>query len=166
MRTGSRFHQHVLCLSEDCRIDFSGGMGGAIELIADSEINGRRAESLKRAQAPGEYLARHRAINSQVGNLPCRPGIFPDYSSPIAQCDRRARDHHGECRLRTWSCWTKLESQGEPVDFPELRRLEPDSGVTNIRNTSSKHWQRWLGLDNRSRAFHVVLRTGSMVRDR
>jgi putative SOS response-associated peptidase YedK len=28
-------------------------------------------------------------------------------------------------------------------------RLEPDSGTTNIRNTSSKHWQRWLGQDNR-----------------
>jgi putative SOS response-associated peptidase YedK len=22
--------------------------------------------------------------------------------------------------------------------------LEPDSGVTNIRNTKSKHWQSWL----------------------
>ena len=27
--------------------------------------------------------------------------------------------------------------------------MEPDSGVTNIRNTSSKHWKRWLGIENR-----------------
>jgi putative SOS response-associated peptidase YedK len=27
--------------------------------------------------------------------------------------------------------------------------MEPDSGVTNIRNTESKHWKRWLGVENR-----------------
>ena len=26
--------------------------------------------------------------------------------------------------------------------------MEPDSGTTNIRNLSSKHCQRWLGVDN------------------
>ncbi len=30
----------------------------------------------------------------------------------------------------------KLEVKGESVDFKELLRIEPDSGVTNIRNTS------------------------------
>jgi putative SOS response-associated peptidase YedK len=27
--------------------------------------------------------------------------------------------------------------------------MEPDSGTTSIRNTSSKHWKRWLGADFR-----------------
>lgn len=27
--------------------------------------------------------------------------------------------------------------------------MEPDSGTTNIRNTASAHWRRWLGPDNR-----------------
>jgi hypothetical protein len=27
--------------------------------------------------------------------------------------------------------------------------MEPDGGVTNIRNVSSKHWARWLGLEHR-----------------
>jgi putative SOS response-associated peptidase YedK len=27
--------------------------------------------------------------------------------------------------------------------------MEPDGGVTNIRNTTSKHWTRWLGVENR-----------------
>jgi putative SOS response-associated peptidase YedK len=27
--------------------------------------------------------------------------------------------------------------------------MEPDSGITNIRNTASKHWARWLGVENR-----------------
>ena len=43
----------------------------------------------------------------------------------------------------------KLEAKGQPVDFKELLRLEPDGGTTNIRNTASKHWQRWLGPENR-----------------
>jgi putative SOS response-associated peptidase YedK len=27
--------------------------------------------------------------------------------------------------------------------------MEPDSGTTNIRNTSSRHWKRWLGVESR-----------------
>jgi hypothetical protein len=33
----------------------------------------------------------------------------------------------------------KLEAKGKPVDFNDLLRLEPNSGSTNIRNTTSKH---------------------------
>ncbi|MFG1210414.1 SOS response-associated peptidase family protein, partial [Xanthobacter flavus] len=43
----------------------------------------------------------------------------------------------------------KQGAKGQTVDFKELLRLEPDAGTTNIRNTSSKHWQRWLGPENR-----------------
>jgi putative SOS response-associated peptidase YedK len=43
----------------------------------------------------------------------------------------------------------KLEAKGRTVDFNELLRLEPDSGTTNIRNTSSSHWKGWLAPDNR-----------------
>lgn len=27
--------------------------------------------------------------------------------------------------------------------------MEPDGGTTNIRNTNSKHWKRWFGLEHR-----------------
>jgi putative SOS response-associated peptidase YedK len=27
--------------------------------------------------------------------------------------------------------------------------MEPDSGTTNIRNVNSKHWKRWLAIENR-----------------
>ena len=40
----------------------------------------------------------------------------------------------------------KAGGQGKKIDFKELLRMEPDSGTTNIRNTSSKHWKRWLGV--------------------
>jgi putative SOS response-associated peptidase YedK len=43
----------------------------------------------------------------------------------------------------------KLEAKGQPVDFKELLRKEPDSGTTNIRNVASKHCKRWLGPENR-----------------
>jgi putative SOS response-associated peptidase YedK len=43
----------------------------------------------------------------------------------------------------------KLQAKGKSVDFTELLRMEPDGGTTNIRNVKSKHWTRWLGLENR-----------------
>src|ERR1700742_1943337 len=43
----------------------------------------------------------------------------------------------------------KLEAKGQTVDFKELLRMEPDGGTTNIRNVSSKHWQRWLDVEHR-----------------
>ena len=43
----------------------------------------------------------------------------------------------------------KLEAKGAQVSLKDILRLEPDCGVTNIRNTSSKDWQRWLGPENR-----------------
>jgi putative SOS response-associated peptidase YedK len=43
----------------------------------------------------------------------------------------------------------KLRAKGQSVDFDALLRMEPDSGTTNIRNTTSKHWHRWLGIENR-----------------
>ena len=35
------------------------------------------------------------------------------------------------------------------MDFQALLRMEPDAGTTNIRNTASSHWRRWLGPENR-----------------
>ena len=30
-----------------------------------------------------------------------------------------------------------------------LIRMEPDKGVTNIRNLNLPHWKRWFGIENR-----------------
>ncbi|EAQ34817.1 hypothetical protein NB311A_19642 [Nitrobacter sp. Nb-311A] len=99
------------------------------------------------------------AVNSQVGNLPSLPGIFPDYPAPIVRNSAGER----EIVMARWGMPSspvalmgatkkraaKLEAKGATVDFRELLRIEPDCGVTNIRNTSSSHWQRWLSPDNR-----------------
>ena len=99
------------------------------------------------------------AMNSQVGNLPSLPGIFPDYPAPIVRNATGER----EIVMARWGMPSsqfalmesakkraaKLEAKGQRVVFTEMLRSEPDSGVTNIRNTSSMHWKRWLGPANR-----------------
>jgi putative SOS response-associated peptidase YedK len=101
-----------------------------------------------------------RAMRDTTGNLPPMPGVFPDYSAPIV---RNAPDGVRELALARWGMPSsqfalmqstkkravKLEAKGQPVDFKHLLRMEPDGGTTNIRNTESKHWKRWLGVEHR-----------------
>jgi putative SOS response-associated peptidase YedK len=101
-----------------------------------------------------------RALRDLTGNLPPMPGVFPDYSAPVV---RNAPDGVRELAKLRWGMPSssfalmevtkrraaKLETKGQTVDFKELLRMEPDSGTTNIRNTNSKHWKRWLGVEHR-----------------
>ena len=101
-----------------------------------------------------------KVMRDGAGNLPPLPGIFPDYSAPIV---RTGADGVRELVTARWGMPSsqfalmeatkkraaKLEAKGQVVDFKELLRMEPDTGTTNIRNISSKHWQRWLGVENR-----------------
>ena len=100
-----------------------------------------------------------RAMKDSTGNLPSLPGIFPDYKAPVVANRGGIREL---CMMRwgmpssskallnaTTKRADKLRARGKEVDFKELLRAEPDGGVTNIRNTSSKHWTRWLGVENR-----------------
>ena len=89
-------------------------------------------------------------------NQPPMSGVYPDYSAPVIA---RARDGSRELRDMRWGMPSpkkvlidaagkradKLRAKGGEVDFPELLRLEPDKGVTNIRNAASSHWKPWLG---------------------
>jgi putative SOS response-associated peptidase YedK len=46
----------------------------------------------------------------------------------------------------------KLRAKDKTVDadaFAEILRMEPDSGTTNVRNTSSSHWKPHLGPASR-----------------
>jgi putative SOS response-associated peptidase YedK len=99
------------------------------------------------------------ALNSRVGNLAPMPGVYPDCPAPIV---RYAADGR-ELVMARWGMPSssdalfkatktraqKLETKRKPVDFKQLLRMEPDGGTTNIRNVKSKHWQRWLGVENR-----------------
>jgi len=88
-------------------------------------------------------------MRDRAGNLAAMPGVFPDYKAPVV---RNAPDGVRELAMLRWGMPTsqlaqmeaakkraaKLEAKGKSVDFKELLRLEPDGGVTNIRNVSSK----------------------------
>ena len=95
----------------------------------------------------------------RLGNMPPSLDVYPDYPAPIV------RNNNGERELVMvrWGMPSsrkalldaatkradKLRAKGKDVDFDELLKMEPDGGTTNIRNTSSAHWKRWLGVENR-----------------
>ena len=99
------------------------------------------------------------ALRDISGNLEESLDVYPDYLAPIVRNTPTGREL---ARVRwgmpssqfalmeaTKKRARKLEEKGKPVDFAELLKMEPDGGTTNIRNTSSKHWTRWLGVENR-----------------
>jgi hypothetical protein len=71
------------------------------------------------------------ALNHKVGNLPPMPGIFPDYEAPVVRNVGEER----ELLLMRWGMPSPPQFGGPPI--------------TNIRNTSSPHWRRWLKPESR-----------------
>jgi putative SOS response-associated peptidase YedK len=101
-----------------------------------------------------------RALRDLSGNLEASIDVYPDRLAPIV---RTAADGIRELARVRWGLPSsqfalleaakkraaKLEAKGKPYDFAELLRIEPDGGTTNVRRTDSRHWQRWLGVENR-----------------
>jgi len=77
------------------------------------------------------------AVADRTGNLPAQPGIWPDYPAPIL---RHGLNGGWQLAKARWGMPT-------PPKFLEGKRT--DKGVTNIRNTASPHWRRWLGVGHR-----------------
>ncbi len=71
-----------------------------------------------------------------TGNLPEMPGIYPDYPAPVITQDTGGR----VMQMMRW---------GMPSPAFALKGKKTDKGVTNVRNTASPHWRRWLGTGNR-----------------
>lgn len=100
-----------------------------------------------------------RAMIDSVGNLEPELDLYPDQMGPIVRNTPAGREL---VKVR-WGLPSsqkalldnatkradKLQAKGKQVNFDELLRMEPDGGTTNVRNTSSKHWARWLGVENR-----------------
>ena len=78
-----------------------------------------------------------RAMRDNAGNVPSLPGVFPDYSAPIV---RNAPDGVRELSMARW---------GMPSPAFAIAGKKTDPGVTNVRNVSSPHWRRWLGVECR-----------------
>ncbi len=71
-----------------------------------------------------------------TGNLPSLPAIYPDYPAPVVTQEDQGR----VLRMMRW---------GMPSPAFVLKGKKTDKGVTNVRNTASPHWRRWLGPANR-----------------
>ena len=74
--------------------------------------------------------------NDETGNLPPMTGIYPDYPAPVIT-------QTSEGRIMQMMRW------GMPSPAFALKGKKTDKGVTNIRNTASPHWRRWLTPANR-----------------
>lgn len=66
-----------------------------------------------------------------TGNLPSYPAIFPDNLAPVVRHGAAGR----ELMLMRWGMPAPQQFAGPPI--------------TNIRNTSSPHWRRWLAPQSR-----------------
>jgi putative SOS response-associated peptidase YedK len=84
-----------------------------------------------------DVLIGDETLEDLTGNLPAQSGIYPDYAAPII---RQGAQGGWQLTMARWGMPT-------PQVFLEGKRTDP--GVTNIRNTASPHWRRWLAVENR-----------------
>ena len=77
-----------------------------------------------------------KALRDLNNNQPPLPGIFPDYPAPIVRIQNGVR----EMANARW---------GMPSPAFALQGRNSDPGITNVRNTASAHWRRWLDFEHR-----------------
>jgi putative SOS response-associated peptidase YedK len=87
-------------------------------------------------KGPKAIIDATRAMVDRNGNLPPQSGIFPDYPAPIVRNTAVGR----ELAMARW---------GMPSPVFALKGRNSDPGVTNVRNTASPHWRRWLASECR-----------------
>ncbi|PZO74562.1 MAG: DUF159 family protein [Mesorhizobium amorphae] len=84
-----------------------------------------------------EILRWTSASRDLFGNLEPSLSVYPGYKAPVVRVDD---DGERELDGLTW---------GMPSPAFALKGRNADPGVTNVRNTSSPHWRRWLGVEHR-----------------
>ena len=87
-------------------------------------------------KGPAAILDLARAMQNEAGNME-GGDVYPDYAAPIV------RTNENGDRILATARW------GMPSPAFALEGRKTDRGVTNIRNTRSPHWRRWLGPENR-----------------
>jgi putative SOS response-associated peptidase YedK len=81
------------------------------------------------------------AVRNDLGNLPALPALYPDGEAPIIGIGKQDDGRSGPI--------LKLARWGMPSPAFLLEGKAVDRGVTNIRNTASPHWRRWLSPPHR-----------------
>ncbi|MGO4440072.1 SOS response-associated peptidase family protein [Rhizobium sp. RAF56] len=100
-----------------------------------------------------------RAMIDSTGNMEPLEEMWPDRMGPVVRNTPAGRELANvrwglpSSSQAIYQATSKradaLRKKNKPVDFEELLKMEPDGGTTNVRNTASKHWTRWLGIENR-----------------
>ena len=81
-------------------------------------------------------MKRYGVARDAFGNLEPDLDVYPDRPAPVI---RVGEDGERELAALIW---------GMPSP-PFVTKGKPDTGVTNIRNTDSAHWRRWLKPEHR-----------------
>ena len=119
--------------------------------------------AMMRGRAEAANLVRAMDRNN---NQPPAPGVYPDYLAPVVVTgeggSRQMRDMRWGMPTSRQALFKaaaaradKMRAKGAEFDFAELLKMEPDKGVTNVRNTQNAqgkpnaHWRPWLGPANR-----------------
>ena len=107
-----------------------------------SVMSGMRAEASPRpdARRPAAVLTES-PLGGSSKRIPtaytaANPGSFPDYAAPIVRNTPAGRE-------------MAMARSGMPAPVFALKGRSSDPGVTNVRNTASPHWRRWLGVESR-----------------
>lgn len=87
-------------------------------------------------KGPAAIRALFDGLKDRVGNLQPLPEIYPDRQAPVVA---NTADGLAMAAMR----W------GMPSPAFALKGRNYDRGVTNVRNTASPHWRRWLGVEHR-----------------
>lgn len=91
--------------------------------------------NLYRARPSADEINRLFSATDRTGNEPWPLEVYPDRIAPII----RNGAEGPEIACARW---------GMPTP-PQHMKTRRDPGVTNVRNTGSPHWRRWLGPENR-----------------
>jgi len=77
-------------------------------------------------------------------------GKFSDFAAPVfAAADNGALGPKQALLDAATKRADRVRAKDKPVDYDELLKMEPDASTTNVRNTASSHWKRWLGVESR-----------------
>jgi putative SOS response-associated peptidase YedK len=99
----------------------------------------------------------------KIGNFEPQTFVVPDYFAPIVRNFFHGRNftkvrwglpsssvaQFEAAKRRAQKVQAKMGRDLTADEFKEMLAMEPDRGTTNVRNASSKHWQRWLAPEFR-----------------
>jgi putative SOS response-associated peptidase YedK len=98
------------------------------------------------------------AFQDTTGTMPPMPGVSPDYTAPIVRnapggvrgAGRWGTPTPQNILMESVKKKTALfDAKEQKYDFIAMLKAGRNPGITNIRNTNSQHWKRWLGVGNR-----------------